>query len=347
MNFAGKANSGWKTLLASQFLNIIIGAVAFFCTCITLHCLLPAPDASGIATKMRFFAAHKDDFDTIFVGSSHIYCGVSPALFDEGMAKAGIPSHTFNFGVNGMYPPERFYVLEQILSLNPRKLKRVFVELDDIQGTWLPDEQNSQRVLYWRDWRHTWVILEKALDLDVPGQWKRKLWALRKRRDTIIRSLSLFAKNVSNFGRALDIAESFVNSNQIPEVETDGYFAQTTRIFGEKESAFQNELAREQAAHIANVVLDPYASRFYVHFARRIRSTGAIPVFVVTPTYPQMPSRFSGPPPGLVLSYNNPLTYSDLYRSDARSDEGHLNSTGAERLTRLLVEDFLRNTPQP
>jgi hypothetical protein len=112
-----------------------IATLAFLGTCCAFHLLLPAPNVSGITTRMQFFAAHMDDYDTIFVGSSRIYAGISPATFDQVMASAGNPSHSFNFGVNGMYPPERFYVLEQIISLKPRKLKRVFIEMDDVQVT--------------------------------------------------------------------------------------------------------------------------------------------------------------------------------------------------------------------
>ena len=208
-----------KPFGASWFLNAIAGAAAFLCTCIALHAFLPAPNVREVGTKMRLV-----------------------------MAKAGNPSHTFNFGANGMLPPERFYVLEQILSMKPRKLKRVFLEMDDVQVTWLPDEQTSQRVLYWHDWKRTRVILRKILNLDVHEQWKRKLRLLRKWHETIVLHLMLFAKNFGNFGRALDLAESFLGGNQIQWGELgpklDGYFPVAVRISGEKESAYEKERMR-------------------------------------------------------------------------------------------------------
>jgi hypothetical protein len=338
------------TFRAASFLPAISG-LAFLCTCLAFHALLSAPNVPGNSPKMQFFAAHKDEFDTIFVGSSRIYSGISPSTFDQIMASAGSPSHAFNFGVNGMYPPETFYVLEQILSLKPRKLKRVFVEMDDVQVTWLPDEQTSQRVLYWHDWKRTGVILQKMLNLDVHEHWTRKLRTVRRWRGTILLHLALFAKNFSNFGRALDLAESLVGDNQIEFGELgpklDGYFPQAARISGEKLADFEQELARQQAAQIGTVALDHYADQAYRHFAHQIRSAGATPVFVVPPIYPQRPSTFRGPSPGLLLAYNNSTLYSDLYRPEARNNEGHLNSTGAEKFTRLLAEDFLRNMRQP
>jgi hypothetical protein len=327
-----------------------MAVVAFLCTCVAVHTLLPSPNIPGVSPKMRFFAAHKDEFDTIFVGSSRIYSGLSPYTFDQLMARAGKPSHTFNFGVNGMYPPESFYVVAQILTMKPRKLKRIFVELDDLQGASLSGEQTSQRVLYWHDWKRTRLVLRKTLKLDANAGWTKKLRSLRRRRDAIALHVGLFARNFTNVGRASDLAESLVGSNQIDWDELgprqDGYFPQAERISGEKLLGYEKELAHEQVDNLGNRAVDDYAAQAYWHFARQVRSAGATPIFVVMPIYPQMPSKFPGPSPGLLLSYNNPTLYAGFYRPEVRNNEGHLNFTGAEEFTQLLVEDFLRNMDQ-
>jgi len=339
-----------KVSRASWFWNVIVGGAAFFCTCLALHAVLPTPNVWDVGPKMRFFAAHKDEFDTIFVGSSHIYFGVSPAVFDEVLAQSGVPSRTFNFGASGMYPPEKFYVLDQILALKPRNLKRVFLEIDDVQLTWLPDKQTSQRVVYWHDRKNTWIIIRKLLNLDVREPLPRKLRMLRKARHTIALHLMLWARNFGNLGRALDVAESFFGGNQMLEKlgpKLDGYFPVDEEISREKELAYEKELAREQAAKAENVALDPYAEQAYRRYAREIRRAGATPIFLVAPIFPQLPSQFSGPPPGLLLAYNKPALYPDFYRSAARIDAHHLNPAGAERFTRRIAEDFLTNTRPP
>jgi hypothetical protein len=339
------------TTFRTAFFLPAITVVAFLCTCVAVHTLLPGPNIPEVSSKMRFFAAHKDEFDTIFVGSSRIYSGVSPGTFDQLMARAGRPSHSFNFGLNGMYPPESFYVVDQILSMKPRKLKRVFVELDDLHGGPLSGGQTSQRVLYWHDWKRTRLVLRKILKLDANEGWTQKLKTFRRERDTIALHLGLFAKNFSNVGRASDLAESSVGSNQseLDELgpKQDGYVPETGRISGEKLLDYEKELAREQADHLGNVAVDDCAAQAYWHFARQIRSAGATPIFFVTPIYPQIASRFSGPSPGLLLSYNNPTLYAGFYRPEVRANYGHLNATGAEEFTQLLVEDFLRNMDQP
>jgi len=249
-----------------------------------------------------------------------------------------------------MYPPENFYVVDQILSMKPRKLKRVFVELDDLHGASLVGEQTSQRVLYWHDWKRTRLVLRKILRLDADERWTQKLRTFRRGRHTIALHVGLFAKNFSNVGRASDLAESLVGGNQIDLDELgpkqDGYFPSTARISGDKLLDYEKELAHEQANHLGNLAVDDYAAQAYGRFARQVRSAGATPIFIVTPIFPQMPSKFSGPSPGLLLSYNNPTLYAGFYRPEARTNEGHLNSTGAEEFTQLLVADFLRNMDQ-
>src|SRR5213078_5314247 len=105
-----------KGLASLSFWNVALCAAAFVCTCLVLHAFLPPPNSGDVSSKLRFFATHKDEFDTIFVGSSRIHNGVAPSIFDQVLAENGIPSRTFNFGGSGMYPPEEFHVLEQILA---------------------------------------------------------------------------------------------------------------------------------------------------------------------------------------------------------------------------------------
>jgi hypothetical protein len=70
-------------------------------------------------------------------------------------------------------------------------------------------------------------------------------------------------------------------------------------------------------------------------------------VFLVAPTFPQFPSQFAGPPPGLVLAYNMPSLYPQFYRRTARADIHHLNADGATEFTRHIALDFLKQKREP
>jgi hypothetical protein len=344
----------WEKILrsgpASSFINVFSALAAFICTSAALHAWLPSPEVRDVSPKLRFFAAHRDEFDTIFVGSSHVHNDVSPSAFDEVLASAGIPNRSFNFGADGMFPPEQFYLLDQILAMKPPKLKRIFLEIGNVEVTWLPGQENSQRAVYWHDWKRTGIVLRKILEADVDEPWPRKLRTMRRWRGTIIRHLALFGRNLGNVGRAFDLAKSLTGREEAEwelGPSLDGYFPLTANIPEEKASAFQKELAREESAGIQRVELDPYATAAYRDYAGAIRRTGATPVFMVTPVYPQFPSQFPGVPPALVLAYNDPGRYPDFYRPDFRVDEHHLKASAADKFTRLVAADFLKNTPHP
>ena len=144
--------------------NTAIGATAFLLTCIGLRAILPFPEIDGgVSQKFRFFAAHKDEFDTLFIGSSRVYFQISPAIFDRVTRESGLPTHSFNFGIGGMYLPESAYLLEQILNLKPRNLRWVFIEYDEVQTKWSPENQTSRRALYWADWKRVSLLLRKPM----------------------------------------------------------------------------------------------------------------------------------------------------------------------------------------
>src|SRR2546430_2168218 len=91
----------------------VIALAAFLATSAVIHSLLPPIIPKGIAAKLKFFTEHKDEFDTVIVGTSRLYYSASPEIFDATTRENGLTTHTFNFGIDGMHPPENFYVLEQ------------------------------------------------------------------------------------------------------------------------------------------------------------------------------------------------------------------------------------------
>ena len=93
-------------------------------------CLPPAELPSTVREKLAHLAAHGDDYDVIFVGSSRIQNHIMPALFDRLTAEGGLPVKSFNAGVSSMHTPEDGWYLEQILARKPARLRWVFLEID-------------------------------------------------------------------------------------------------------------------------------------------------------------------------------------------------------------------------
>jgi hypothetical protein len=106
-----------------------------------------------IDEKLAHFAAHKNDYDTLFFGSSRTYRHLLPSQFDAVTAAAGVPTKSFNFGIDGMFPPEDGYVAEKLFALKPQRLKRVFIEISFFRNHWFAMDPESARALHWHDGR--------------------------------------------------------------------------------------------------------------------------------------------------------------------------------------------------
>ena len=348
--------TGRKTVIRA-LINTGIGAAAFLVTCLALRVVLPFPEIDGgVSQKFRFFAAHKDEFDTLFIGSSRVYFQISPAVFDRVTRESGLPTHSFNFGIGGMYLPETSYLLEQILNLKPRNLRWVFIEYDEMQTKWSPENQTSRRALYWTDWKRVSLLLRKLTDAGTDPLWlpsPAKLRdILRQKNETNTGSLLTFytgqlEKNYTNVSRAVDVFSHFFGGDTKERrasylgAASDGYVTRPNRMSPSQAAAYERGLSAAMAQTDTHP-LSPYAAEGYRQCAQEVRKIGAAPILLITPSTTEINlSAESAGPTGVVLAFNNPRTYPNLFRSSVRRDGQHLTKSGAEEFTRIVAANFV------
>jgi hypothetical protein len=337
--------------LIYRFVCVALAFGALLATSLVYHALLPPSLPEGVAEKLEFFAKHKDEFDTLFLGSSRFYYAISPEGFDKITRENGVPTRTFNFGIDGMNPPENFYVLDQILKTEPRSLKWVFVEVDNIETKSHLKVLGTRRLLYWHDWRRTALTLRKAMNPRPTTTWYQRLNRLWTARRELVLHLGLFQKQFTNVGRAVDFLSSWSESHGLKSdlllgPKADGYRLAGTPMTPERGENFRRKLAEEVSASGAEFI-DPYAESAYRDCANRIRHSGAEPIFVVAPSIFQSPLRFrESPPPAPMLVFNDSKTYPQLYDAKVRVDDQHLTNEGAAEFTRLLALKFVGITRQ-
>lgn len=337
--------------LARYFFYAAIALTGFIATAALIHSLLPPMVPKGVAAKLEFFTQHKDEFDTLFVGTSSIYYSVSPEIFDRATRETGLSTRSFNFGIDAMHPPENFYVLDQILKTKPLQLKWVLLETANVE-TKLHKVLGTERAVYWHDWPRTVMALRKALDPRGDAKWYIKVSRLWLARRDLAAHLTLFAQRFANVGRAIELLSPAKKDRALEaEIELgprrDGYRLAGNAMSAEQAVSFEARLARE-IAETRPKPLDPYADAAYRGYAQRIRAIDATPFFVVPPLIFQSPLSFRhSPPPGPLLSFNNAQTYPMLFDTKSRIDDAHLTKEGAEEFTRLLAQEFLRQMRQP
>jgi hypothetical protein len=329
----------------------ILGLAGFCATAFVLHSLLPLPEVAGVTSKILFLAAHRDEYDTIFLGSSRVYHGINPAAFDAAMAAAGRPAHSYNLGIDGMLPPETFHVIDQLLAAKPRRLRRIFIELEDVQISIAPEHVRTRRALYWHDWKRSAIVARKILEMNVAERWKQKGRRLFRNRRALFADFFLFGQNVASIGRGFDLLGFAPSEDDLSqsdyEPRGDGYAPAVAFMKPEQAARYEAWLKRELAG-VRPREVDAYAETAFRHYGDMFRSMGATPIFFVTPSSGTiLPSKFRDAPTETVMSFNDAQRYPSLYQAGMRLDEGHLNARGADEFSRLLAARLLETERAP
>ncbi len=288
---------------------VALAVFSFVATSWLLQVLLPPAIPEEVEAKLKFFAEHKDEFDTLILGSSRIYYAISPELFDRTTGESGVRTRTFNLGINGMFPPETFYVLEQALKTKPRNLKWVVLEMEEIQYKWKEQEIGAQRILYWHDWPRTVLTLQKTLDPRGDATWDRKIARLWLARRPLATNITLFARQFVNIGRGADLLSSWGEDHAWREQleigpKRDGYRPGGDAMSAERAEKFQKMLAQE-VSEARPKFIAPATDEAFRDYATRIRKVHANPIFVVTPIILQSRVSFRESPPAPLLAFND------------------------------------------
>jgi len=248
-------------------------------------------------------------------------------------------------------------LLEQILNLKPRNLRWVFIEYDELQTKWSPENQTSRRALYWADWKRVSLLLRKLTDAGTAPLWRSNPAKLREvmlpqNDDKSTGSLltfyaGQFAKNYTNVSRAADVLGYFLGRDTKERrasylgAASDGYVTRPNRMSPSQAAAYERGLAAamgEAGTHPPS----PYTVEAYRQCAQEIRNIGATPIFLITPSTTQIniASESTGAP-GVVMAFNDPRTYPSLFRSSVRRDGQHLTKSGADEFTRIVAANFV------
>ncbi len=332
-----RPDSPWFLRAAKGLLNGACFLAALAATALSLGRWLPFPDVPDIAPRFRYFAENKDRIDTVFVGSSRFRHQVIPRLFDEQTAALGTPTKSVNLGYSGMWPPENFYFLRQLLALRPPHLKWVFLSL--IDGSTRMDERDAAtlRTVYWHDWRHTciaWRMVWASASL-APAE-KRRLTLLHAR---------IFLRQSLHLGGGAAWVEKRVKPAKIRRppawIEQRGFDPEpepgtlTGPVLADYLEKLEKLRQSRPSAHFRPGLLEELRK-----IQAEVRAVGAEAIFVLPPTI-NPNENFTAPPAGLpALLFSDVHTYARLYEPELHHDAGHLNTRGAEELTRRLAERF-------
>ncbi len=322
--------------LARSLFHALLFLLACAAGCAVLGKIAPFPDVPGIYPKWSYFREHRDRIDVLFLGSSRFYHQIIPAQFE---AAAGSHLRSFNFGYDGMWPPESFYLLRQLLAMRPAKLKWVVIDLMDI-NTQIDDRNNSTlRTAYWHDLRHTALAFHNILDSAFHPSQKAGF---------LLQHASLCGARMMNLGSGADLLQTRLNPRPARRrpytwADTAGFEAGPDReLEGKVREGYLATVERLKAS------LPPQPVRPIFRQALReiiadVRRAGAEPIFVIAPTLNARENFTDIPDGAAVIALNDPNQHPELFDPAKHYDGWHLNPRGAIDFTAILARKFLEH----
>ncbi len=338
-----------------------LGLLSFALVCLAIGKYFPQ-EVNGISLKFSRFAAQKKHIDTIFVGSSRIYHGIDPAVFDRAMKAHGHPTRSFNVAMDGMNTEEAFGLVRHLLALHPRKLKTIFFEVQPAitAGTPLEVDQVKVRDVYWRDWPS---VVDGTRIFAQGLAWPRGVlpgepFSARRLEDFGPRFLAtarLWFRNFTHVGSGLEIfgkalAQLPPRVKSQPKLKNlppnwNGYYAMTRPMDDKTLATYRKSFADQQAPAPPRVA-DPMMRSELQRFVREMAPKGIRVVFVAPPSL--MAAHGSGvqaPLSDPLFDYDDLGRYPQFYAEENRLDTEHLNARGAEIFSRTMAEDYSASLP--
>jgi hypothetical protein len=294
---------------------------------------LSEPSLPELSNKLDYFARHARDYDSVFIGSSRIYHGISPALFDTDLCAAGHKSHSFNLAADDLKPPESLKVLAQVMRIHP--VRTVFLEWTKIQIDPHTADQTTQRDVAWHSSEWTWSVLR-----EVPHGHERGLYSYHQGELFRIH-LGLWLRHYANLGRAQDWFRPTTQRVHFREElgpSTDGYRPRGTTVWNGVDRF--RERVRKLTVGATQIAWldDPLFSELIENAAGSCRLRGTQLILVVPPTLNDLPKPPSGIP---LLAFNDPHRYPTLFSVKRRADWEHLNEAGALEFSNALAAAYV------
>ena len=329
---------------ALTFLTALRNGAAFTLAlaaiCAAINAGLPSLPVLGITDKLDYLRAHRDEIDTVFIGSSRVYHAFDPAHFERETAARGEPLRAFNFGIDGMRPPESLYVLREMLKLRLR-LRWVFIELAEVQTKVNAANVQSARAVHWHDLPHTLLVLRQ---LAGSAGGSAESW-----RQARVHAVS-FCARLSNLGRGPEWLGAKLRGPQkvwrvgLPWEGTRGFEAQRSpQLSGPARAIYEAAVTHLESTPMARVPVPPLLGSALREIVQEVRATGAQPVFVISPTVVARENLADLAAVGIdapVIAFTDPRRHPAIFRAENHCDEQHLNARGAAEFTRALAEEW-------
>lgn len=244
----------------------------------------------------------KQEFNTVFIGSSRTVFGISPSYFDSLTDKK---TKSYNFGIIAGLPPRTFDWCEELIQTKP-SLKYVFVELSGTgivplnkNDEWLSDSYNEMVLAFFRPTLPRKKVEKIHYDLNIPLKE-----FLGRNNIPLTKYFSLQEVRLSH-----SYNKQIEEKNPIMKIPVDEFY-------------WKRILELIKSAESKNI-------RLYFFIPPRLKTEKELRM--VYPIYQKLEEKYK-----LRAAHYD----ESLYQIDTSFDNSHLNYKGAKKFTELMAEAF-------
>jgi len=325
-------------------LKIILFSIVVVIACVTVDLVFfnkfdTAPSAGNTLLREKYDFFLKGQYNTVAIGSSKIFRHFNANQFDTLCSAEGIKS--FNLGVEGTFPPETYYFLEQLLRENTQ-LKNILLEVRAI---------DAEEYANWHTIRsYYWLDLKKYRDyLSIINQ---------QRAPTSRKVFAYLSGSVATFDRYLSIGkgEYILNRYRIGYPQEEDFtankgfepFKQGSYTIPKDTSEFvrMTEASKQAFEKIQPNKYSKTHLEFLSKLSEMARQKGINLYFIMGESqkefmYNDLLPLFIHIDSLSSLTISNANVYPDLYYVKNKANVTHLNEAGSRLFTKYLAEQFV------
>lgn len=331
---------------------IALMLMAFVCVSVPLSLALragaPMPEMMTITPKSDRYAAHADQFDTVFVGTSRTLYHVIPDEVEAAASAAGCPGWSvFNFGVQGLNGAEQDWLIDRVVETGGDALKRVVIEETLPQPKDLAEATNKRARFFHGPGQYDAIV---SSIWSFPESTPKRAFRTGVAAYGVVYDLSgvgraserFFPQPGEDWIHNFDFREDGFEA--LGEVTSDGIEARRA-AFLEDQTEFHAMIENYDPNGTAPN-LDARAA-YTLSKIERLRAKGLNASYYIAPNPTELPrvpyvgqAVAAAAPDFTIMNFNQPDLYPELFITDEWHDDAHLLREGATKLSRQIGADL-------
>ena len=306
-----------------------------------------------ISPKKTYYQAHKDNYNTLFFGSSRVLNHINPKVIDQVAKSKGLEINSYNFGIPAIREIHSYVLLRDVLQDAPESLEWVFIEISLDKGYEPIANARTNRSIYWHTFSNTKIAVEYIINSE-ESIFNKAILVGSHLLPHIYHQLNLGIISSHLWPSETQSLESQKDQKTYEASKgflgiTSHHYNDLRQLFLDAQADYKKDVEQLIEYHQTRANKDellPDNKRVLINkIIDTVHAAGATPFFIITPTLNTAQDLYQAHEEDLIpilFAYNNPSDYPQFYDVENRHDPEHLNIQTANDFSQELAQDFIQ-----